>query len=182
MSIKTKAKTSRSLLTPSVPEAGEIASVKDKRLQDHPIDQPAPSVSVALLTGGTDKDYAFGLASALGAQGVFMDFIASDEVDAADLRDDRIRSLNLRGSLERDASMTQKGLRALKYYFKLIGYAARAQPKIFHILWNNKFLFFDRTVLMLYYKLLGKKVAFTAHNVNAGKRDGNDSVLNRLSL
>jgi hypothetical protein len=24
---------------------------------------------------------------------------------------------------------------------------------------------------MLYYKLLGKRVVFTAHNVNAGKRD-----------
>ena len=35
---------------------------------------------------------------------------------------------------------------------------------------------------MLYYKLLGKKVVLTAHNVNAGKRDGNDSFLNRLTL
>src|SRR4029077_8622160 len=29
---------------------------------------------------------------------------------------------------------------------------------------------------------LGKKVVFTAHNVNAGKRDSNDSWLNRVSL
>jgi glycosyltransferase involved in cell wall biosynthesis len=35
---------------------------------------------------------------------------------------------------------------------------------------------------MLYYKLLGKKIVLTAHNVNAGKRDSNDSWLNRLSL
>jgi glycosyltransferase involved in cell wall biosynthesis len=35
---------------------------------------------------------------------------------------------------------------------------------------------------MLYYKLLGKRIAFTAHNVNAGKRDLNDSWLNRLTL
>ena len=35
---------------------------------------------------------------------------------------------------------------------------------------------------MLYYKLLGKQIVFTAHNVNAGKRDQNDSWLNRLSL
>ena len=35
---------------------------------------------------------------------------------------------------------------------------------------------------MLYYKLLGKRVVFTAHNVNAGKRDQNDSWLNRLTL
>jgi len=70
----------------------------------------------------------------------------------------------------------------LAYYFRLARYASRAKPKIFHILWNNKFELFDRTLLMWYYKLQGKKIAFTAHNVNAGKRDSNDSVLNRLSL
>ena len=72
--------------------------------------------------------------------------------------------------------------RVLRYYLRLIRYAATAKPKLFHILWNNKFQFFDRTLLMLYYKLLGKKIVFTAHNVNAGKRDSNDSWLNRLSL
>jgi glycosyltransferase involved in cell wall biosynthesis len=35
---------------------------------------------------------------------------------------------------------------------------------------------------MLFYKLQGKKIVFTAHNVNAGKRDANDSALNRLTL
>jgi glycosyltransferase involved in cell wall biosynthesis len=35
---------------------------------------------------------------------------------------------------------------------------------------------------MLYYKLLGKRIVFTAHNVNAAQRDGHDSALNRLSL
>jgi glycosyltransferase involved in cell wall biosynthesis len=35
---------------------------------------------------------------------------------------------------------------------------------------------------MLYYKLLSKRVIFTAHNVNAGKRDRNDSWLNRILL
>mgnify|MGYP005849332911 CR=1 FL=1 len=43
-------------------------------------------------------------------------------------------------------------------------------------------MFFDRTVLNLFYKLLGKKLVYTAHNVNAGERDGTDSALNRFSL
>jgi glycosyltransferase involved in cell wall biosynthesis len=73
-------------------------------------------------------------------------------------------------------------LRVLRYYVKLIAYAAIAKPNLFHLLWNNKFRFFDRTVLMFYYRLLGKKIIFTAHNVNAGKRDSNDSWLNRRSL
>jgi glycosyltransferase involved in cell wall biosynthesis len=65
---------------------------------------------------------------------------------------------------------------------QLIGYAANAKPKLFHILWNNKFQLFDCTVLMVYYRLLRKKIVLTAHNVNAGKRDSNDSWLNRMSL
>jgi len=75
-----------------------------------------------------------------------------------------------------------KALRVLSYYVRLVRYAATARPKLFHILWNNKFQFFDRTILMLYYRMLGKKITLTVHNVNAGKRDLNDSFLNRLSL
>jgi glycosyltransferase involved in cell wall biosynthesis len=68
------------------------------------------------------------------------------------------------------------------YYVKLIRYAARAKPRIFHILWNNKFELFDRTLLMLYYRLLGKRIVITVHNVNAGRRDCEDTRLNRLTL
>jgi glycosyltransferase involved in cell wall biosynthesis len=53
---------------------------------------------------------------------------------------------------------------------------------VFHILWNNKIELFDRTLLMLYYRLLGKRVVYTVHNVNAGQRDGGDGALNRLTL
>jgi glycosyltransferase involved in cell wall biosynthesis len=35
---------------------------------------------------------------------------------------------------------------------------------------------------MVYYKAVGKKIAYTAHNVNAAKRDGKDNWLNRISL
>lgn len=35
---------------------------------------------------------------------------------------------------------------------------------------------------MLYYNFLGKKIVFTAHNVNAGRRDSRDTLLNRVTL
>ncbi len=35
---------------------------------------------------------------------------------------------------------------------------------------------------MLYYKMLGKKIVFTAHNINAGLRDSSDSAWNRWTL
>jgi len=141
------------------------------------------SLRIALLTGGGDKPYALGMAAALTSLGVHVDFVGSDDLNVPELlANPGLSFLNLRGDQRQDASSIAKVLRVLKYYARLIGYAAKARPKLFHILWNNKFQLFDCTLLMLYYKLLGKRVVFTAHNVNAGKRDQNDSLLNRISL
>jgi D-inositol-3-phosphate glycosyltransferase len=140
-------------------------------------------VQVGLLTAGNDRPYALGLASALAAQSIFLDFIGSDALDAPELHNSPfIRFLNFRGEQAERAGFARKVTRLLSYYGRLIRYAATARPKILHILWNNKFEFFDRVALMLYYRLLGKKTVLTAHNVNAAKRDGKDSLLNRLSL
>ena len=137
----------------------------------------------SLLTAGRDKPYALGLATALTAAGMKVDFVGGDELDSPELRGNpQINFLNLRGDQSVDAGLLEKMARVLFYYFRLILYAATARPKIFHVLWNNKFELFDRTVLMLYYKCLGKKIILTAHNVNICQRDGNDSFLNRFSL
>src|SRR5438128_8883387 len=138
---------------------------------------------IALLTGGGDKPYALGMAAALTSAGVSLDFIGSDDLSVPDvLNDPRVNFLNLRGDQRADASPLAKARRVLKYYFKLVSYAATAQPKLFHLLWNNKLELFDRTLVMLYYRVLGKKITLTVHNVNAGKRDQNDSWLNRVTL
>ena len=138
---------------------------------------------VALLTGGGDKPYAIGMAAALTSKGISVDFIGSDDLGVPELlTNPRVNFLNLRGNQRPDASPFSKAKRVLKYYIQLISYAATAQPKLFHLLWNNKFELFDRTLLMLYYRMLGKKIILTVHNVNARKRDSNDSSLNRLSL
>ena len=139
-------------------------------------------IEVALLTGGFDRPYAFGLAMALNSKGVCLDVIGSDEIDSPEMHTTpNLEFLNLQGS-KQEADLLAKISRLLVFYVRLIRYAATAKPKIFHILWNNKFQLLDRTLLTLYYRILGKKVVLTAHNVNAGKRDSNDSLLNRLTL
>ena len=139
--------------------------------------------SVALLTGGRDKPYALGITEALTASGVVLDFIGSDDLDVPVVTGNpRVRFLNLRGDQRPAAGAIVKLRRVLVYYGRLLRYACTAKPKIFHILWNNKFQVFDRTLLMMLYKALGKKVVMTVHNVNAGERDGADSGLNRLTL
>ena len=143
----------------------------------------AYEIAVALLTGGGDRPYAFGLATALMSKGVALDLVASDELDGPEFRGKPdVNFRNLRGSQGPDVSFPRKVFRVSVYYAKLIRYAATARPKIFHILWNNKFETLDRTLLMLYYRFLGKKIVLTVHNVNAGRRDSKDTRLNRLTL
>jgi D-inositol-3-phosphate glycosyltransferase len=145
--------------------------------------RPNNDISVALLTGGSDRPYVFGLTKELISKGVTLDLIGSDELDCPEYHGvPRLNFLKLRGDQDPHASLPKKMVRILSYYFKLLRYAATAKPKIFHILWNNKFLHFDRTLLMFYYRLLGKRLVLTVHNVNTAKRDNNDSAFNRFTL
>jgi D-inositol-3-phosphate glycosyltransferase len=141
------------------------------------------TISIALLTGGGDKPYALGLASALAAGGVAIDFIGSDELDCPQVRSiPRLTFLNARGNQSENAPYSVKIARILTYYGRLLRYAATRGTPILHILWNNKFELFDRTALMLYYRIVGKRVVLTAHNVNAAARDRKDTWVNRASL
>jgi D-inositol-3-phosphate glycosyltransferase len=168
----------------SVVEKGP-ESTADPRLEAASL-KPASvgkGMAVSLLTGGGDRPYAFGLATELLSKGVALDIIGSDELDSPEFHGDTgANFLNLRGDQRSDAGFLEKVRRVFLYYATLIGYAATAKPKIFHILWNNRFEAFDRTLLMLYYRILGKRIVLTVHNVNAKRRDGKDSWLNRLTL
>lgn len=140
-------------------------------------------VQVSLLTGGIDKPYAFGLATALASNGVRLDFIGSKAVDSPELHaHPNVTVLNLRDDQNENVSAIAKARRITAYYARLLRYAAVAQPRLFHILWNNRFQTVDRTLLMAYYKLRRKKLALTAHNVNGAKRDATDSFVNRATL
>jgi len=137
---------------------------------------------VAVLTAGRDRPYAIGLAEALINEKIAFDFITSDTLDSPILHNNPLVTfLNLRRDLD-ETALRAKVIRVLAYYARLIVYAVRARPRIFHILWNNKFEWFDRTLLMLFYRLCGRKLVLTAHNVNAGSRDRSDSFMNRLTL
>jgi glycosyltransferase involved in cell wall biosynthesis len=144
--------------------------------------QPS-DVAIGLLTGCIDRPYVFGLAMALASQNIHADIVGSDDLDSPELHNTaQLRFLNFGARYELGANVVKKLTKQLVYYATLLRYITQSSPKILHILWHNKFEMFDRTILMLYYKALGKQIAFTAHNVNQGKRDGKDSWLNRLTL
>jgi len=140
-------------------------------------------LEVSLLTGGWDRPYVFGLTTALAKDGIAVDLIAGDDLSAADFPE--ATALTLLRFKERHrpgAGVATKALRVMSYYCRLVKYAWTARPRIFHIVWNNGYDTFDRVLLMLYYRMLGKRVVLTAHNVNAGRRDAKDTPLNRLTL
>jgi D-inositol-3-phosphate glycosyltransferase len=170
------------LVTPKSNEGGSTLNQLPRR-NDAKAGRPSTKCNVALLTGGDDRPYALGMASALVGQGITTDFIGSDKLDTPELhRTPLITFLNLRGDQSEDAPLRRKLVRIVAYYARLAKYAARSRARIFHILWNNKFEHFDRTLLMLYYRLFRKRIVLTAHNVNMRKRDGRDNWFNRLSL
>lgn len=139
--------------------------------------------SIGLLTGADDLSYALGLTTALAQRDIAVDFIGSDQIDAPALHQSPlIHFMNLRGDQSTDAPRGQKVARILRYYVRLLHYAVVARPRLFHLLWNNKFEHLDRTALMLWYRLWGRRVVMTVHNVNAAKRDGRDNALNRATL
>ena len=161
----------------------EKSLVSELEVQQQAIADSPSAISMALLTGCQDRHYAFGLAMALISRGAYVDVIGSDEIDSPELHTtSKLRFLNFRRSRGVNLNLIQKLSKLLVYYSKLVRYAAVSRAEIFHILWNNKIEFFDRTILMLYYKVLEKKIVLTAHNINQARRDLNDSWLNRTTL
>ncbi len=140
-------------------------------------------MKISLLTGGSDRPYAFGLVNALTSMENRIDFIGSDElIDNSVTQHPHINFLNLRGNTDPKATRKEKIARIARYYLELIKYTASTDSKIFHILWANRFFLIDRVLINLYYKAFGKKLLLTAHNVNQQQRDDRDSWYNRITL
>ncbi len=138
---------------------------------------------VTLITGGIDRHYVCALGKAVASSGIALDVIGNTEMNSCEMCSlDNVRMLEFYATPRPGRGLFLKLLSCIAVYLQIIHYTATSSPRILHILWNYKFPYFDRTLLLLYYKFLGKKLVFTAHNVNAAERDGVDSPLNRLTL
>lgn len=138
--------------------------------------------AVALLTGGVDRHYVCALGKALAASGIALDLVGTEEMGSEMSGFGNVKVLALYATHRPDRSLLQKLFSYIGVYARLIRYAATSSSHVFHIFWEYKFPFIDRTFLLLYFKILGKRIALTAHNVNRAERDGVDSFWNRLTL
>ena len=132
---------------------------------------------VSILTGGRDPHYAVPLISSLALQPALIDVIGSDLFLTDELAGrTNVEVFNLHQINEPNTSAFKKLLRLAGTYWRLIAYAARTDSRLFHILWLTKAELVDTIVLLPAFKLLGKTMVFTAHNVDAGERDGRMTV------
>ena len=138
---------------------------------------------VSILNAGQQTDYLYGFVSALARE----ENLQIEVVDAncsVGLVDaiPGVKLFPLRGDNRSAQSFLVKIFRIGRYYMRLFRYAASTRSEIFHIQWDNSLFLFDRTLLLLYYKLLGKKTVYTAHNIDKNKRDGHPRILDAFSL
>lgn len=138
---------------------------------------------VSVLTGGVDWHYAGPLTVELARRGLDLEVVGSSEfLELPEFRDANLAFVNAHGHAYSKRTFYQKVRRIFSVYANLGRYAARTDAQIFHILWHNKFKLFDRIVVTSYYKLLGKKLLFTVHNVDIDERDGKSGLTGRASL
>ena len=160
----------------------EESSLKEAGVQKPAISRAQLGIEIGLLTGCQDRPYAFGLAMALVSKGVAVDIIGGDEIDSPELYNTRELALC---QLSREPT---KSRQRCEEVMEAPGLLCKADPdctfeaKGVGYFVEQQDLGLDRTILMLYYKAVGKKIAFTAHNVNQARRDAKDSWLNRTTL
>ena len=140
-------------------------------------------MKISILNAGQQTDYLYGIVSGLSEiPSLEIEVVDSDSSFGVIDTFPRTTLFNLRGDNLSVQSPFIKAWRICKYYVRLLWYTAHTQSEIFHIQWENSVSLFDRTALILYYKLFGKKLVHTAHNIYKDARDGRATFLRWISL
>ena len=130
-------------------------------------------LKLSILTGGRDSHYAMPLISSLASLPTTIEVIGSDEfVNDQMLGLNNVEVFPIQQPNRPGTPGYQKILRLAATYLRLLAYAIRTESRIFHILWLSKVELIDTLVLLPVFRLLGKTLVFTAHNVDAAERDG----------
>jgi glycosyltransferase involved in cell wall biosynthesis len=138
---------------------------------------------ISILNAGQQTDYLYGLVSGLAEiRTLEIEVVDSDSSVGVFEAFHHVSLFNLRGDNISPQSIFTKMWRIGRYYLRLLYYTASTRSDIFHIQWENSIALFDRTLLNLYYKLLGKKLVFTVHNVYREARDNTATPLRWFSL
>jgi glycosyltransferase involved in cell wall biosynthesis len=141
-------------------------------------------MKIAILNAGGNLDYLSGLVSGLARQGgLQIEVLDSDQSLGRFDHLPNVRVISLLGQPGRDVPMRYKIWRHIRYYIRLFRYAVRTKATIFHIQWLTRFAFFEQVLVLPWFRLLGKRLVLTAHNVDTEARNtGRSSFRNRMAL
>ena len=115
------------------------------------------------MIAGDNPHYVHSLVQALATIGVRIDLIGDDRYENFDFSPN-VEFLNFRGSRDPNSSVIAKFLRVVKYYLRCLTYIWKTDIRVVHVQ-GFRFYFLEGLILMPVYCALGKKIVYTAHNL-----------------
>jgi D-inositol-3-phosphate glycosyltransferase len=140
-------------------------------------------MDVSVLNGTGQADYLYGLISGLSKTPVHK--IEILDIDLSSPLFDEFDNVSFQKVFTYQspkASFVSKFRNLIKYYYLQIKHIVTKKPRVIHFQWLDRIYFFDRIIIPGIARMFGHTVILTVHNVNAKKRDNNDTLYNRLTL
>jgi glycosyltransferase involved in cell wall biosynthesis len=140
-------------------------------------------MNISVLNGTGQVDYMYGLVSGLACnQNDTIDVLDVDLTQELFSDFKNVNYIPVYKYIPRPASLSAKAINVARYYLLQIWFLVSHKPRIIHFQWLDRHIIVDRIILPSIARLFGHKVVLTVHNINAGKRDNRDTLLNRLTL
>ncbi len=115
------------------------------------------------MIAADNPHYTHSLVQGLSQHDLEVDLIGGDYHLLGRTFPPQTRCLNLRGSHDSSVSPWAKIVRLLLYYGRCCLYMMRNRTRIVHVQ-GFRFALIEGVVLLLLYRLMGKKIVYTAHN------------------
>jgi glycosyltransferase involved in cell wall biosynthesis len=129
----------------------------------------------ACLVAGDNAHYIHSLVQALARTGLKIDLIGDDRYERLEFSPN-VAFLNFRESRNPRASVRAKLARLLRYYARCLAYMWKSDAGIVHIQ-GFRFNFLEGVIFVSLYRMLGKTVIYTAHNLQPKGRNNTSTYL-----
>src|SRR5688572_8051973 len=120
------------------------------------------SMKVCMIAGN-NADYIFSLVQALSRLGLSLELLGGNDYEHLEY-DPCVTFVKVRDSQDSSASLWAKAIRIVSYYYRCVTYLRKSDVDIVHIQAFH-FKFFEGVILVYLFKQFGKRVVYTAHNV-----------------
>lgn len=140
-------------------------------------------MEVSIFNGAGQADYLYGLVSGLHSTPLSKIEVVDIDLSAPLFaKFEKVKFHSAFRYQKKGSSLLKKSRNIIRFYFIQSGHLLTKKTQVIHFQWLSRFYITDRILLPVLARLKGHKVVLTVHNVNAGKRDNNDTYYNRFTL